>query len=167
MASGEWGRRRISLHVDIEGADEEQVASASLDPNYFGHAAATPATPAKDPGSIDRRGLVGVGELATPRWTKHNNLDQHSQRPESETPDSDDPPDSPWTIEAVDEEPSELKEEVNHASVSPSLPRSLTHSTDHASLHNIRKWRRGDRVPAKTTVLVCYPRQTRTKAYFG
>jgi dual specificity tyrosine-phosphorylation-regulated kinase 2/3/4 len=27
-----------------------------------------PTTPARDPASIDRRVLVGVGELATPRW---------------------------------------------------------------------------------------------------
>ena len=29
-----------------------------------------PVTPGKDPASIDRRGLVGVGELATPRWVR-------------------------------------------------------------------------------------------------
>ncbi|KAG8853390.1 hypothetical protein FRB96_008180 [Tulasnella sp. 330] len=29
-----------------------------------------PQTPARDPSAIDRRGLVGVGELATPRWVQ-------------------------------------------------------------------------------------------------
>src|ERR1700728_707836 len=69
-------------------------ASSSLDPYYFGlqspsdsppppfpapiHLNATPdmqpnyepSTPAKDPATIDRRGLVGVGELSTPRWDR-------------------------------------------------------------------------------------------------
>lgn len=27
-----------------------------------------PQTPSRDPSAIDRQGLVGVGELATPRW---------------------------------------------------------------------------------------------------
>jgi dual specificity tyrosine-phosphorylation-regulated kinase 2/3/4 len=70
---------------------------------------------------IDRRGLVGVGELATPRWARGD------REGEPEEPDSDgepegydviipedveeDQPDSPWTIEAIDGESSE-KEEV-------------------------------------------------------
>lgn len=29
-----------------------------------------PQTPARDPSAIDRRGLIGVGELATPRWVQ-------------------------------------------------------------------------------------------------
>ncbi|KAG8955232.1 hypothetical protein FRC00_005551 [Tulasnella sp. 408] len=29
-----------------------------------------PQTPARDPAAIDRRGLIGVGELATPRWVQ-------------------------------------------------------------------------------------------------
>ncbi|KAG8745334.1 hypothetical protein FRC10_008351, partial [Ceratobasidium sp. 414] len=70
-----------------------------------------PDTPVRDPASIDRRALVGVGELATPRWTVtrdsraishhdpnvHRADDHHLQ---SHTP-GDEPP-SPWTIEAVD-----------------------------------------------------------------
>ncbi|KAL4074596.1 hypothetical protein V8B97DRAFT_1868854 [Scleroderma yunnanense] len=75
--------------------DDTRPASAtsSLDPYYFG---------AGD--SPDRRGLVGLGELATPRR-------------QSQVDDTDDvvvvsdPPDSPWTIEAVDGEDDEL--EVN------------------------------------------------------
>lgn len=80
-----------------------------------------PVTPAKDPATIDRRGLVGVGELATPRWTR---TEQHSDEEPSETaaeiesyavvvPEDveEDEPDSPWTIEAVDGEMSE-KEDV-------------------------------------------------------
>lgn len=76
-----------------------------------------PVTPAKDPATIDRRGLVGVGELATPRWTR---TEQHSDEEPTETgaevegydvvvPEDveEDEPDSPWTIEAVDGEMSE------------------------------------------------------------
>ena len=29
-----------------------------------------PVTPGRDPAAIDRRTLVGVGELATPRWAR-------------------------------------------------------------------------------------------------
>lgn len=83
-----------------------------------------PVTPARDPAAIDRRGLVGVGELTTPRWTR-----AEYQQPEPPLPvpekfkdaedyqvvapedAEEDPPDSPWTIEAVDGEPSE-KEDV-------------------------------------------------------
>jgi len=120
--------------------------TSSLDPYYFGirspsdspvpplptgliHLSSTPdqrpvqdpVTPARDPAAIDRRGLVGVGELATPRWTRIE------YRSDLETPDNadegaefdvlaaevtqDDEPDSPWTIEAVDSEASE-KEDV-------------------------------------------------------
>jgi dual specificity tyrosine-phosphorylation-regulated kinase 2/3/4 len=120
--------------------------TSSLDPYYFGirspsdsplppmptcliHPSSTPdqrpvqdpVTPARDPATIDRRGLVGVGELTTPRWTRTEH------RGDMETPDNaeengefevlvprvtpDDEPDSPWTIEAVDSESSE-KEEV-------------------------------------------------------
>jgi dual specificity tyrosine-phosphorylation-regulated kinase 2/3/4 len=122
--------------------------TSSLDPYYFGirspsdspvpplptasvHISSTtpeqrsaqdPVTPAKDPATIDRRGLVGVGELTTPRWsrTEHNS--------DVETPSNaeeigefdvlvlegthDDAPDSPWTIEAVDGEVSDKEEEV-------------------------------------------------------
>ncbi|KAJ7734930.1 hypothetical protein DFH07DRAFT_987792 [Mycena maculata] len=69
---------------------------------------------------IDRRGLVGVGELTTPRWTRagHNKEDTiPSLVPlgegfEDDVPGEDrtDAPDSPWTIEAVDGEMSEREE---------------------------------------------------------
>jgi dual specificity tyrosine-phosphorylation-regulated kinase 2/3/4 len=68
-----------------------------------------PVTPARDPAAIDRRGLVGVGELATPRWTRAPRVDDDDAlftRPEpleEELEDLEvDAPDSPWTIEAVD-----------------------------------------------------------------
>jgi dual specificity tyrosine-phosphorylation-regulated kinase 2/3/4 len=110
-------------------------ATSSLDPYYFGlqspsdspppplpapiHLNATPdmqpnyepPTPAKDPATIDRRGLVGVGELSTPRW------DRAPQAIAEDGPDDGDDyelilpedtesgvPDSPWTIEAIDGE---------------------------------------------------------------
>ena len=68
-----------------------------------------PVTPARDPASIDRRGLVGVGELATPRWTRAPRVDDDEDQIDS-TLDNDngdyeqEDPDSPWTIEARDGE---------------------------------------------------------------
>lgn len=116
-------------------------ASSSLDPYYFREpspdsflpslpplpqTATTPdqppinepVTPAKNPASIDRRGLVGVGELATPRWTKSERSagidDGGNTSPFSavEVVVSEHSPDdkrgSPWTIEAVEEDVSSL-----------------------------------------------------------
>lgn len=73
-----------------------------------------PETPIRDPGAIDRRALIGVGELATPRWTvtrdsravshghydinAHRSDDRHAQ---AHTP-SEEVPASPWTIEAIE-----------------------------------------------------------------
>ncbi|THU99372.1 hypothetical protein K435DRAFT_827726 [Dendrothele bispora CBS 962.96] len=128
-------------------------ATSSLDPYYFGINSPSdspqpplpsstsltpdpshtyePVTPARNPSSIDRRGLVGVGELATPRWTRNDystdsaqDLERDDQVVElgPETEDAvDDVPDSPWTIEAVDGEMSE-KEEVMEVR---SMPRAI------------------------------------------
>lgn len=74
-----------------------------------------PVTPARDPASIDRRGLVGVGELATPRWTRAPRVDDDGDDNDDDdqadltlTNDNGDyeqeDPDSPWTIEARDGE---------------------------------------------------------------
>ncbi|KAJ7231446.1 hypothetical protein B0H12DRAFT_1239925 [Mycena haematopus] len=115
-------------------------ATSSLDPYYFGLSdspvpplptapmnlsttpdqlhRSDPVTPARDPAMIDRRGLVGVGELTTPRWTRaaHNKEDTitpvlaslgETFEDDDERPDA---PDSPWTIEAVDGEMSERDE---------------------------------------------------------
>nr|AXF50741.1 protein kinase [Inonotus obliquus] len=78
-----------------------------------------PSTPVRDPASIDRNDLVGVGELRTPRWPKlpsseeslphfsvgirvgANRDDDDDYRDAS---DEDNDRDSPWTIEAVDGE---------------------------------------------------------------
>ncbi|KAI9569102.1 hypothetical protein HD554DRAFT_2204797 [Boletus coccyginus] len=112
-------------------------ATSSLDPYYFGtqsdspamlsvtpetrtHSDSSPLTPARDPANIDRQGLVGVGELATPRWGRllqrpHENPGDDGDSPpdvlceedsaEVVAPDHEhDGPDSPWTIEAVDGE---------------------------------------------------------------
>ncbi|GAW02243.1 cmgc dyrk dyrk2 protein kinase [Lentinula edodes] len=122
-------------------------ATSSLDPYYFGIQSPSdspvpplltsgafsirtpnrsplqkPYTPAKDPSSIDRRGLVSVGELTTPRWTRN---EQAERTPASVDDNEDyqivasgnendeqDVPDSPWTIEAVDGEMSEKEELV-------------------------------------------------------
>lgn len=85
-----------------------------------------PVTPGRDPATIDRRGLVGVGELATPRWARgprrdEVEIDEQLDEVEEESsqleegvvlvdePDQD-LPDSPWTIEAIDGEPEENDE---------------------------------------------------------
>ncbi|KAF9052752.1 hypothetical protein BJ165DRAFT_1442550 [Panaeolus papilionaceus] len=122
--------------------------TSSLDPYYFGvqsesespthamppplpqyylsttpdhHIPNEPMTPARNPAMIDRRGLVGVGELATPRWARSDNAPFQEQSlptdselesyevvvPEEIEPDL---PDSPWTIEAIDGESSEKEE---------------------------------------------------------
>ncbi|KAF7322709.1 CMGC/DYRK/DYRK2 protein kinase [Mycena chlorophos] len=73
-----------------------------------------PVTPARsDPALIDRRGLVGVGELATPRWTRSRHAKDDTVTPSLDALGEDaeehpDAPDSPWTIEAVESD----KEEV-------------------------------------------------------
>ncbi|KAG6861883.1 hypothetical protein C0995_010589 [Termitomyces sp. Mi166 len=85
-----------------------------------------PVTPARDPAAIDRRGLVGVGELATPRWTRAEYQKPEPPLPIPETPKDveeyqvvvpedveEDVPDSPWTIEAVDGEPSEKEDPMD------------------------------------------------------
>jgi len=132
-----------------EGGDQTQSRSASatssLDPYYFGlhsetddpvlslpklrlHVSTTPdstripepVTPG-NPAMIDRRGLVGVGELATPRWARQDRSHIEPDIPIAEAeaegydvimPDGveDDQPDSPWTIEAVDGESSERED---------------------------------------------------------
>ncbi|KAJ7184093.1 hypothetical protein C8R46DRAFT_937896 [Mycena filopes] len=139
-------------------------ASSSLDPYYFGlsdspvpplptaplhlststtpdlHHPSDPVTPARDPAMIDRRGLVGLGELATPRWTRaaHNKDDtvtpvlgpvgeafedlvQDEERPDA--------PDSPWTIEAVDGEMSE-REDLPDAKPTPRTLRERNSMTE-------------------------------------
>ncbi|KAI0822652.1 hypothetical protein BC628DRAFT_655469 [Trametes gibbosa] len=139
------------LHTDAE-TDGPRPASAtsSLDPYYFGvhspsdspippvpslpktpemlsYAYRDPVTPGRDPAAIDRRGLVGVGELATPRWARGARNDDFEfvaqerveEVNEEEGEDQElleeeqerDHPDSPWTIEAVDGEQDE-KDEV-------------------------------------------------------
>jgi hypothetical protein len=97
-----------------------------------------PTTPGRDPAGIDRRALVGVGELATPRWTtRHEYLSrkdwegkgtgveevQEELNPEPETVEdiqNDVDSSSPWTIEAVDD--NDTGEQKDYVSlVSPSV----------------------------------------------
>lgn len=128
------------------GLSRPVSATSSLDPYYFGaqtpsdspppplpqlhppalpsvspgvHTLNHPLTPARDPANIDRMGLVGVGELTTPRWDKihrHSRQSNQSQDEDCLLEEEDaaavmvaenlenDAPDSPWTIEAVDGE---------------------------------------------------------------
>ncbi|RDB21185.1 hypothetical protein Hypma_011360 [Hypsizygus marmoreus] len=148
----------ISLAEEEPPTDQDNVSrptstTSSLDPYYFGLQSPSdspapplptapvnlsstpeqrqvqdPVTPARDPANIDRRGLVGVGELATPRWTRAD------KKSDDEAPDTareveeydmvvpedveEDEPDSPWTIEAVDGETSE-KEDVLDVKLAP------------------------------------------------
>ncbi|PFH47681.1 hypothetical protein AMATHDRAFT_77088 [Amanita thiersii Skay4041] len=86
-------------------------------PDYL--SSAEPITPAKNPASIDRRGLVGVGELTTPRWVRTEQEDDNPLLGDKESYEvvasevEGDEPDSPWTIEAVDGESSEKDELVD------------------------------------------------------
>ncbi|KAI0318052.1 hypothetical protein OF83DRAFT_1163637 [Amylostereum chailletii] len=97
-----------------------------------------PTTPHRDPSTIDRRGLHGLGELATPRWTRseryRQELDGHIEldgvqeegepAPPEEDDDDDDEPDSPWTIEAIDGE-SEDRDEASLSLVEPMTTKTL------------------------------------------
>ncbi|KAI0646766.1 hypothetical protein C8Q79DRAFT_1067692 [Trametes meyenii] len=121
-------------------------ATSSLDPYYFGvhspsespippvpslpktpemhsYLAHDPVTPGRDPAAIDRRTLVGVGELATPRWARgarnddfefvaqerveEVNEEEGAEEERLEEDQERDHPDSPWTIEAIDGEQDE------------------------------------------------------------
>ncbi|KAF7311678.1 CMGC/DYRK/DYRK2 protein kinase [Mycena kentingensis (nom. inval.)] len=114
--------------VTVTPTERSTSATSSLDPYYFGvadspipplpstHPSTTPdhlqhpsdpVTPARDPALIDRRGLVGVGELATPRWSKARHTKEDTVTPSLDALGEDvdeqpDHPDSPWTIEAVE-----------------------------------------------------------------
>lgn len=122
--------------------DSLPPSPSPLDPYYFGlqSPALSPLPPLPPPPDIppstpdlpplDRRTLVGVGELTTPRWDREPDV-----------------PDSPWTIEAVDGELSD-HEEVG----CPIWPSALPHLT-----HLVpRRWtgpgggerRRRDSIPA-------------------
>ncbi|KAG8926030.1 hypothetical protein FRC01_009429 [Tulasnella sp. 417] len=86
-----------------------------------------PQTPARDPAAIDRRGLIGVGELATPRWVQtissRKNWDGKGESVQEEPveyfpaePPSDAasmPNSPPWTTDAV---------ETDSPQTSPRLP---------------------------------------------
>ena len=121
-----------------------------------------PVTPVRNPAMIDRRGLVGVGELTTPRWARtetDNEPDLPTQEGELDGYDvivsddvEEDQPDSPWSIEAVDGESSE-KEEV--VSFNLRLGRYLflykgfqhgtsTSKASHTAVYRGRERRRGD-----------------------
>ncbi|KAF7971643.1 hypothetical protein HWV62_20682 [Athelia sp. TMB] len=81
-----------------------------------------PTTPARDPAGIDRKGLIGVGELATPRWARGGRSQEGVEREdERDVDDSNelivgdneqDGPDSPWTIEAVNSGSEEKEEPI-------------------------------------------------------
>ncbi|OSD02767.1 hypothetical protein PYCCODRAFT_302758 [Trametes coccinea BRFM310] len=141
----------VAAHEQLTDVDSDAPrpasATSSLDPYYFGvHSPSDsplppvpslpktpelnsylhhdPVTPGRDPASIDRRMLVGVGELATPRWARgarNDDFEFVAQEPVEEVNEHDveedrhedqerDHPDSPWTIEAVDGEQEEQDE---------------------------------------------------------
>ena len=85
-----------------------------------------PVTPHRDPSMIDRRVLHGLGELATPRWTRsvanrEDDLDQDDLEPVVPEEPEDVLSDSPWTIEAVDgEEEDEERDQVRFLFAFPS-----------------------------------------------
>jgi dual specificity tyrosine-phosphorylation-regulated kinase 2/3/4 len=85
-----------------------------------------PFTPGRDPAGIDRQGLIGVGELATPRWARgprHGKDDDDREADDDDVDDENelmvgndenDGPDSPWTIEAVNSGSDERDEVISH-----------------------------------------------------
>jgi dual specificity tyrosine-phosphorylation-regulated kinase 2/3/4 len=140
------------MYVEPEISSRSGSVLSSLDPYYFGIQSPAdspasqlpepgslpmtpetripnePVTPVRDPANIDRKGLVGVGELATPRWgrmqrrTHDDDTDIQDEQHGEDVLEEDgteliidevdkDGPDSPWTIEAVDGE-SDGKDEV-------------------------------------------------------
>ena len=130
---------RRTHETEVDPPPRSASASSSFDPYYFTahtpdvpqptlatvHPAprtpemrrhvTEPITPARDPASIDRRGLVGVGELATPRWTRAPRVDDDEDQTDLTFGNDDreyeqEDPDSPWTIEARDGE----AESVDH-----------------------------------------------------
>ncbi|KAK7689168.1 hypothetical protein QCA50_007859 [Cerrena zonata] len=157
-------RDQLSV-TDHEQQPRSPSATSSLDPYYFGISTPPesplppmptnallpktpdmstnvhePVTPGKDPASIDRRGLIGVGELATPRWSRrerhHQELDrdfidsQVDELPEEDDNEvqlpqpgeyENDMPDSPWTIEAIDGEGDEQIEDLDIPPAPPPL----------------------------------------------
>ena len=100
---------------------ELKSSSSRLSPTSSAAGISDPTTPGRDPAIIDRRALVGVGELATPRWaTRHEHLstkdwegkgagvqevqEELDAEPEPiEDMENDVDRSSPWTIEAVDD----------------------------------------------------------------
>ncbi len=139
------------LHIHLPSRSTS--ATSSLDPYYFSvHSSSgspapplpdpspsrrtpetrqvtnEPVTPHRDPSTIDRRVLHGLGELATPRWTRSvanreddiHGLDQDDLEPALPEEPEDVLSDSPWTIEAVDgEEEDEERDEVHFFFASP------------------------------------------------
>ena len=123
-----------------------------------------PVTPVRNPAMIDRRGLVGVGELTTPRWARtetDNEPDLPTQEGELDGYDvivsddvEEDQPDSPWTIEAVDGESSEKEEVISFNlrldrylfSYQGFKHRTSTSKTSHPALYCGRERRRGDTI---------------------
>ncbi|KAF9257808.1 hypothetical protein L218DRAFT_817668, partial [Marasmius fiardii PR-910] len=123
------------------------ASSSRIDPYYFGESPSPsdfPRTPAKE---IDRAALVGVGELATPRYGKDNGTDVYQEvnvNDSSGTRDSDSP--SGWTIEAIDGEMSE-KEDLPDFKQSLRSPPSMTEESGGEEILYPRKSRQTDLSP--------------------
>lgn len=97
---GRVWNRAITLLVLRESCDTRTVADNSIDSYYTRTSPRTPSDPqllypqpstnvqgfspaspsSVDPSAIDRRGLVGVGELSTPRWASQD-WKRHSRTP--------------------------------------------------------------------------------------
>ncbi len=131
-----------------------------------------PYTPARDPASIDRNGLVGVGELHTPRWSKSVSYsfnvpgreDEGVSSPPVEAPD--DGRGTPWTIEAVDgEEGEESQNDAPHAQYfAPGLharPSIADESGGEEILYPRKPWHMGDATGPFTQDLRPSPAQIR------
>ncbi|KAH9977242.1 hypothetical protein BGW80DRAFT_1288151 [Lactifluus volemus] len=149
------------LHAHIPSRSTS--ATSSLDPYYFSvpsplaspapplpdppHPSKTPetrpvtldpVTPHRDPSKIDRRVLHGLGELATPRWTRSvanreddsYALDQDELEPPLHEEPEEGDSDSPWTIEAIDGEEDEERDEPSEVNTIPRTIRTRPSVTE-------------------------------------
>jgi hypothetical protein len=162
--------KRKELTVDIPRNDpvspvpRSTSASSSFDPYYFGLASPTVsppplpdprnlATPVRDPALIDRRGLMGLAELSTPRWTRYS---QHDPLPTRDHDVFDLPnPDTLWSAIEV-RSPSFSLRSLSSFQGSPRVPDGRLPQRPCSSLQAFysrrKRWRR-DLVPSQACSL--------------
>lgn len=123
---------------------ELKSSSSRHSPTSSAAGISDPTTPGRDPAAIDRHALIGVGELATPRWTARHEYpsrkdwegkgtgveevqEELDAEPEPiEDMENDIDRSSPWTIEAIDD--NDNGEQKDYVSlISPCDPSTCRH----------------------------------------